>query len=54
LCKELYSSQNQHLREVETSIMPIGNTNIHKQINVSGFINVSVSFAFCELNLVAK
>ena len=28
-------NQKQHLREVETSIMTIGNTNIHKQINVS-------------------
>ena len=28
-----------HLREVKTAIMPIGITNIHKQINVSEFIN---------------
>jgi len=28
-----------YLREVETSIMPIGNTNIHKLINVLEFIN---------------
>ena len=34
--------------------MPIGITNIHKQINVSEFINISVSFAFCELNRVAR
>jgi len=31
--------KKQHLREVENSIMPIGNTNIHKHINVSEFIN---------------
>jgi len=29
----------QHLREVENSIMQIGNTNFHKYINVSEFIN---------------
>ena len=29
--------------------MPIGNANIHIQINVSEFINKIVSFMFCEL-----
>jgi len=28
-----------YLRVVETSTMPFGNTNIHKQINVLEFIN---------------
>jgi len=31
--------QKQNLRDVENSIMPIGNTNIHKHINVPKFIN---------------
>ena len=43
-----------HLRDVETSIMPIGNTNIHKQINVSEFIYKPGSFVFCEFNRVAS
>ena len=34
--------------------MSIGITNIHKQINVSEFIYISNSFAFGELNRVAK
>ena len=32
--------------------MPIGNANIHIQINVSEFINKIVSFLFCEFNRV--
>ena len=39
--------------EFETSIMPIGITNIHKQINVSKFINKLV-FVFCEFNRIAN
>jgi len=31
--------KKKHLREYETSIMPIGITYIHKQINVTDFIN---------------
>ena len=34
--------------------MPTGNTNIHKHINVSELINISVSFAFCELKRVTR
>ena len=34
--------------------MPIGNANIHIQINVSEFINKFVSFLFCEFNRVMK
>ena len=30
--------------------MPIGNANIHIQINVSELINKIVSFLFCEFN----
>ena len=37
-----------HIRWVETSIMPIGNTNIHIQNNVSEYINKTISFLFCE------
>jgi len=43
--------QKQHLRAVEISIMPIGNTNIHKHINVSVFIN-KFSFHLCFVNLI--
>ena len=32
--------------------MPIGNANIHIQINVSEFINKFVSFPFCKFNSV--
>ena len=32
--------------------MPIGNANIHIQINVSELINKMVSFLFCEFNRV--
>ena len=32
--------------------MPIGNANIHIQINVSEFINKIVSFLLCEFNRV--
>ena len=34
--------------------MPIGNANIHIQINVPGFINKLVSFLFCEFNRVTS
>jgi len=34
--------------------MPIGNSNIHIQINVSEFINKLVSFLFCEFNRVTS
>ena len=34
--------------------MPIGNANIHIQINVSEFINKLVSFTFCEFNRVSE
>ena len=34
--------------------MPIGNANIHIQINVSEFINKLVSFLFCECNGVTS
>ena len=34
--------------------MPIGNANIHIQINVSEFINKIVSFLFCEFNRVTR
>ena len=34
--------------------MPIGNNNIHIQINVSEFINKLVSFLFCEFNPVTN
>ena len=34
--------------------MPIGNANIHIQINVSEFINIIVSFRFCEFNRVTS
>ena len=34
--------------------MPIGNANIHIQINVSEFINKIVSFLFCEFNRVTS
>jgi len=34
--------------------MPIGNTNIHIQINVSEYINRLFSFLFCEFNRVAS
>jgi hypothetical protein len=34
--------------------MPIGNTNIHKQINVSDSLINAVSFVFCEFNRVAS
>jgi len=34
--------------------MPIGNANIHIQINVSDFINKLVSFLFCEFNRVTS
>ena len=34
--------------------MPIGNTNIHKEINVPEFIENSVSFVFWEFNRVAN
>ena len=34
--------------------MPIGNANIHIQINVSEFINKLVSFLFCEFNRVTS
>ena len=37
-------------RGVEIWIMPIGNANIHIQINVSDFINKFVLFLFCEFN----
>ena len=41
--------KKKHLREVETSIIPIGNTNIHKYINGSEFIN---KFSFiCVLRI---
>jgi hypothetical protein len=39
---------------VETSIMPIGNTNIHTQNNVSFFLNIWVLFLFCEFNSVGN
>ena len=32
--------------------MPIGNANIHIEINASGFIKKLVSFLFCEFNRV--
>jgi hypothetical protein len=38
-CKELKKSKKLQIRGVETSIMPIGNTNIHIQNNVSEYIN---------------
>ena len=34
--------------------MPIGNANIHIQINMSEFINKIVSFLFCEFNRVTS
>ena len=34
--------------------MPIGNANIHIQINVSEFMNILVSFLFCEFNRVTS
>ena len=34
--------------------MPIGNANIHIQINASEFINKLVSFLFCEYNRVTS
>ena len=34
--------------------MPIGNANIHIQINVSEFINKLVSFLVCESNSVTS
>ena len=34
--------------------MPIGNANIHIQINVSEFINKIVSFLFFEFNRVTS
>ena len=34
--------------------MPIGNANIHIQINVSEFIKKVVSFLFCEFNRVTS
>jgi len=34
--------------------MPIGNANIHIEINVSEFINKLVSFLFCEFNHVTN
>ena len=34
--------------------MPIGNANIHIQINESEFINKKVSFLFCEFNRVTS
>ena len=34
--------------------MPIGNANIHIQMNVSEFINKFVSFLFCEFNSVTS
>ena len=34
--------------------MPIGNANIHIQINVSEYINKLVSFLFCEFNRVRE
>jgi len=43
-----------HLREVETSIMPIGSTNIHKQINVPEFINKPSFICVFELKRVAS
>ena len=43
-----------HLRVVEISIMPIGYTNIHIQINVSESFIKEVSFVFCELKIVAS
>jgi len=39
---------------VEISIMPIGYTNIHIQINVSESFIKEVSFVFCELKIVAS
>ena len=45
-------SKKIHFRVFETWIMPIGNANIHIQINVSEFINKIVSFTFCEFNRV--
>ena len=38
-CKELKYSKKIHTRVVENSIMPIGNTNIQSQSNVSEYIN---------------
>jgi len=43
-----------YFRGVETSIVPIGNTNIHIQINVSEFINKLVIFLFFEFNRVTS
>ena len=37
-CKEMKENQK-YLLEIEKPIMAIGNSNIHKQINVSEFIN---------------
>ena len=34
--------------------MPNGNTNIHKKINVSGFINKQSLIVFCEFKLVVS
>ena len=34
--------------------MPIGNANIHIQINVSKFINKHFSFLLCEFNRVTS
>ena len=34
--------------------MPIGNANIHIQINVSEFNNKLVSILFCEFNRVTR
>jgi len=50
IVKEMKLSKSKHLREVEISIMPIGNINIHKQFNVSEFIN-KLSF-ICFVNLI--
>jgi len=42
------------LREVETSIMPIGNMNIHKKLMCQSSLINSVSFVFGEFNRVAS
>ena len=34
--------------------MPIGNANIHIQINVSEFINKFISYLICEFNRVTS
>jgi len=48
---ELKKRQKLHFRVFDTSNMPIGNTNIHIQINVSEFI---MNLSFIPVNLIVK